>query len=142
MSVVEAPQLGSEYPGCGRELLQVIVKPFRVVPDERPDHVAGVEGGNRLGDADAEKGLLGRGHAAAVCIEDVQRRPEHVEGAVFSGSRHALIVPAPATAGKPVTALEQAEVCQACGRPYLIFEGHDCPGRRSPLHLLRKETVR
>jgi hypothetical protein len=27
--------------------------------------------------------------------------------------------------------LDQCEVCQDCGRPYLIFQGHNCPGPRT-----------
>lgn len=26
--------------------------------------------------------------------------------------------------------LDQTEVCQDCGRPYLWAQGHDCPGPR------------
>lgn len=29
-----------------------------------------------------------------------------------------------------MTRLEQTEVCQDCGRPYLIFKVHNCPGPR------------
>lgn len=29
-----------------------------------------------------------------------------------------------------MTRLEQTEVCQDCGRPYLIFQVHNCPGPR------------
>lgn len=27
--------------------------------------------------------------------------------------------------------LDQTEVCQACGRPYLVASGHACPGPRA-----------
>jgi hypothetical protein len=39
-----------------------------------------------------------------------------------------------------MTRLDQAEVCQDCGRPYLVANGHNCSGPRSSLYPLPEET--
>lgn len=31
--------------------------------------------------------------------------------------------------------LDQAEVCQDCGMPYLVAQGHTCSGPRSPAEI-------